>query len=321
MINLLITSVNWRSQILKDIKEGIKNIHKNNKIITVEMDSLASGIYFADANYMLPAYSDDNYLKELEKVCKQEGINYILPQTDRDCNFMASHKTIIESWGLTLLMPNDDVVTLLNDKFQAQAFFEKQGFLIPKSYPQDQWQTISNFPVIIKPRNDSGSAHVYIAHDQEELTALLKRVPEPVVEAYIDGVEYTVDGVTNADGSLIGLVPRKRLMVKAGISIKGVTVNHPDILALSKKITQCVKLKGFFCIQFIEHDDKLYLIEVNSRIGSGFVLSSQAGLDISAIFSAYEKKTNLTYPDGFFEENMYMMQYLCPVIKKQNELL
>ncbi|MBU0506838.1 MAG: ATP-grasp domain-containing protein [bacterium] len=321
MINLLITSINWRSQILKDFKEGLKKIHANNKIITVEMDSLSSGIYFADANYMLPAYTEENYLQELEKVCQTENINYILPQTDRDCNFMATHKSFIEAWGLTILMPDEDVVTLLNDKLKAQTFFEKQGFLIPKNYPIDQLQAITNYPVIIKPRKDSGSAHVYIAHDQEELTAFIKRVPHPVVEEYIDGVEYTVDGVTNEDGSLIGLVPRKRLMVKAGISIKGVTVNHPEIITLSKKIAQSVKLKGFFCIQFMERNDKLYLLEVNSRIGSGFVLSLQAGLDISDIFSAYDKKSNLIYPDGFFEENVYMMQYLCPVIKRQNELL
>ncbi len=319
MINLLMTSVNWRVEIIKLFVKAIKKINSNNKIITTDIKAAEAAIYFSDNYYIVPLYSDPEFCNFLEKLCRKEKISYIIPQTDRDCNYFSKKIELIESWGPIVLMPQPKNIEILNDKYKSQKFFESKGFLVPKQYNNYELDEINDFPLILKPRDDSGANLVFKINNLNELKSLITRIKNPLIEKFIEGSEYTIDGVGNLDGSLIGLVPRKRLKIKGGISVIGLTEYNEKLISLCKKICKYIKPKGFFCIQMIAKDGDYYLTDINPRIGSGIVLSIKAGLDIEKIFRAYENKININFKDNFFENELYMLNYLKPIYKKFND--
>ncbi len=313
------TSVNWRVEIVKAFRTSIKKINSNNEVITTDITPTASAIYFSDKNYIVPLYTNPEYWNFLEKLCKKEKISYIIPQTDRDCNYFSKKLKLIESWDSIVLIPSPKNVEILNDKYKCQKFFKSKGFLVPKQFNNLKLEEIDDFPIILKPRNDSGANLVFTVNNFSELKSLITRIKNPLIEKFIKGTEYTIDGVGNLDGSLIGLVLRKRLKVKGGISIIGVTEHNNEIINLCKKICKYIKPRGFFCIQMIEKDGDYYLIEINSRVGSGIILSIKAGLDLKKIFMAYENNKKIQFQDNFFENNLYMLNYLKPIYKKFND--
>lgn len=321
-MNFLITSVNWRAQIIQEIKKSIGEYKSS--IITTDIDPLAAGIYFSDKHYMVPRYDDKTYLVKLKQICIEEKINFIIPQTDRDCNYFAEHWDFINSWNLKnfqILMPNPETIKIVNDKLLCKKYFTNNGILTPLDYSEHENADKLIFPLIIKPRNDSGSKDVFIVKNNIELSYSISKITNPIIEEYISGIEYTVDGAANHDGSVIGLIPRKRITVKGGVSIKGVTEFDPALIQISQKVIRLIKTFGFFCIQFIKKNGNYYFIEFNPRMGSGIVLSINAGLDLFTIFNAYYKKEPIHFENDFFQEGIYMMQYLTPIFKFENELL
>lgn len=321
MVNLLMTSVNWRVEIVNLFRDSLQRLNRENRVITTDIDPLAAAIYFSDKHYMVPKYVDESYPAALKEICLAERINFIIPQTDRDCNYFADHKDIIESWGPKILMPSPDKVKTLNDKKLCQDFFREHNFLVPKTYSENEIDNIKQYPLLIKPRMNSGSANVRMARNRNELVSALKYVDCPIIEEFIEGEESTVDGAANLDHSIIGIVPRKRIMVKGGISVKGVTFYDKELIETAKKVARLIEPVGFFCMQFIKRDSKYYLIEINARIGTGLVLSAEAGLDISKIISAYSRKENIFFEDDFFRTDLYIMQYLKPYFRSSEQLL
>ncbi|MFP4497073.1 MAG: hypothetical protein ACLFQV_02580 [Vulcanimicrobiota bacterium] len=134
MINLLLTSVNWRAELVKIFRKKIKEICLDNKVVTTDIDPLAAGIYQSDNHYMVPLYVNPDYPRVLKEICKKERIDFIIPQTDRDCNYFAEHRQLIESWGVTVLMPDSQFINILNDKKKCQNFLSDHNILIPRNF-------------------------------------------------------------------------------------------------------------------------------------------------------------------------------------------
>jgi len=315
------TSVNWRAEIVRVFRDSIKGLDSKNRVITTDIDPLAAGIYFSDKHYMVPLYVEENYLDALKEICLAEKIAFIIPQTDRDCIYFSDHKDIIESWGPKILMPRPQKVKLLNDKKLCHEFLKEHNILIPRNYSEKEIDHIKVYPLIVKPRKDSGSANIRVVRDKNELASALKYVDCPVIEEFIEGEEFTIDGAANLDHSIIGIVPRKRIMVKGGISVKGITLYDKQLMETAKKVARLIEPVGFFCMQFIKRDNSYHLIEINTRIGSGLVLSIEAGLDIGRILSAYSRRESIFFPDDFFKAGLYMMQYLKPYFSNNEQLL
>ncbi len=320
-MNILVTSVNWRAQIVQEIKKSIQN--DKGRLITIDSDPLAAGIYFSDKHYRVPLYSNEQYIQKLYQICIQEKINYIIPQTDRDCNYFSQKMDLINSWNLKnfqILMSNQETIKIVTDKLLCKKIIMNNNILTPLDYT-DYNPDDCIFPLFIKPRADSGSKNAFIVNNKLDLSYSLSQISNPIIEEYISGTEYTVDGAANYDGSVIGLIPRKRISVKGGVSIKGVTVYEPELIHISKKIVQILRPFGFFCLQFIKKNEKYYFIEFNPRMGSGIVLSIYAGFNLNTIFRAYYDKEIIHLPNNFFKEEIYMIQYLKPIFKFENELL
>ncbi len=67
-----------------------------------------------------------------------------------------------------------------------------------------------------------------------ELEFFLRLRPDPVVQEYLDGPEFTIDVLCDFEGAPLSIVPRERVVIRAGVIDRGRTVNDPRLIALAE---------------------------------------------------------------------------------------
>ena len=157
---------------------------------------------------------------------------------------------------------------------------------------QPRWQAFSNlheaktfaqdveFPVIVRPSYVLSGAAMKVVWSQEELKKYVKEATDvspdhPVVisKFMLNSLEVDVDGVSNGKEVVIGAIVEH--IDSAGVHSGDAMMCIPPwrlsnktietINEYSKKIALTFNVKGPFNLQFLVHDDHVYVIELNIR--------------------------------------------------------
>ena len=101
-------------------------------------------------------------------------------------------------------------------------YLKEKGFPSPNTYLPKEIKSpdILTYPLVVKPKVGRGSRDIYNVNNGNELLFFSRYVNEPIIQEYLGGQEYTVDMLSNRQGEVLAIVPRKRLLSK-GVSIKG----------------------------------------------------------------------------------------------------
>ncbi len=157
---------------------------------------------------------------------------------------------------------------------------------------QPRWQAFTNlneaksfaqeveFPVIVRPSYVLSGAAMKVVWSQEELKTYVKEATDvspdhPVVisKFMLNSLEVDVDGVSNGKEVVIGAIVEH--IDSAGVHSGDAMMVIPPwrlsnktieiINEYSKKIALTFNVKGPFNLQFLVHDDHVYVIELNIR--------------------------------------------------------
>ena len=135
------------------------------------------------------------------------------------------------------------------------------------------------FPVLVRPSFVLGGRAMEIVYNEAQLAAYAESAPPILPEApllvdrYLRGLELEVDAVFDGDDVLIpGIFEHiERAGVHSGdsISVYPVQIIRPEmeerIAGITHAIAQELGIRGLINIQFVLHDEKLYIIEANPR--------------------------------------------------------
>jgi carbamoyl-phosphate synthase large subunit len=135
------------------------------------------------------------------------------------------------------------------------------------------------YPVLVRPSYVLGGQGMEITYGEEELRFYLKKAfakdsKNPVlIDKYLMGRELEVDAICDGEQVLIpGVMEHlERAGVHSGDSItlyptQNVSADiKKKILEYTKKLALEIGIRGMINIQFIEYQDRLYVIEVNPR--------------------------------------------------------
>jgi carbamoyl-phosphate synthase large subunit len=193
---------------------------------------------------------------------------------------LARAADVLDAAGLARWLPDAGAVRSCIDKWRFAQAIEAAGVAAPPTALGGADGVPG--PWIVKPRFGRGSRDVYTADTLAELEWALRRVPEPIVQTRLEGLEFTVDALVGRDGRLAGAVPRWRLETKAGISSKGRTFEDPALLGEVERLLAAIGLEGPANVQgFLRADDgTCAFVEVNPRFSGGLPLSLEAGADL-----------------------------------------
>lgn len=256
----------------------IKKLRKRKiRIVGIDCEPLSAGFTFCDKSYVVPKWSSPRFLKEILRICDIEKPKVIISGPEEELLLLSKNKELFEKKGVLVLTPEYETVRICADKFFTHEFFKKENIPVPEVYRNKR---DIKFPIIIKPRFGRGGVQVFKVCDKDELKFYLKKVKDPIFQEFIDGTEYTIDIFADLDGKPLSVVPRVRIQVESGISMKGKTVFNKEIMDYCREITEKLKLSGPSCIQCIKNKKTLKFIEINPRFGGGSILSIKADLTV-----------------------------------------
>ncbi len=244
---------------------------------------------------------DGGFGPYLQRLMGSSDLQYdaIIPASHHSIKVLSDNVGILKELGAkTLLSPAS--VDICLSKTSTNEFIDNLGFPVPAIRNGK-----TEYPVFIRPDDGAGSRSCHAAFTPVELAWYAGKAPNPFIQEYIDGDEYTVDIFSDFDANPICVVPRKRIEVRDGEVVKAVTVYDEDLIEQCKTIAKALGLVGMSCIQCIKRDGKYYFIEVNPRFGGGVTLSIHAGANIPLYLSRIMAGETLEYRKDW-REGVYM---------------
>lgn len=105
--------------------------------------------------------------------------------------------------------------------------------------------------------------------------------PTLMFQEYLPGAEYTVDVLSSAPGVFEAVVPRRRDVVRSGITFRAVVEEHQEIIETTKRIATELEMAGLFGFQFkLDPGGRPKLLECNPRVQGTMAASSAAGANV-----------------------------------------
>lgn len=285
---------------------------KGLRVIGTDCDPLAVGFRFCNKSYVVPRGDSPKFITKMLQICDIEKPDAIISGPEEELLALSKNKERFEKKGVCMLMPGYKTVALCADKLAMDAFFRKKGIPAPRVFRNQEKMM---FPLVIKPRFGRGGTDVYKIEHKRDLALLYKKVKNPILQEFVAGIEYTVDIFSDQNGQPLSIIPRIRLQVESGISIKGETVYDREIIEWCKKIAKELKLIGPSCIQCIKSKRGINFIEINNRFGGGSILSIKADPSIMTNLIKIIKGAKSIASKGF-KSGLVMFRYYSEVYNK-----
>jgi carbamoyl-phosphate synthase large subunit len=247
------------------------------KVIVASSEPLTPAGCFADAAVQVPLIKDDDYIGRLLEVCQEHDVGVILPLIDLDLERLAPHVDTFARVGTTVVCPSAPMVELCLDKVRFAQFCH-DNMLEHLPYHAISHLEPLSFPVFFKRRRGFGSIGSGICRSLDEAQALVRRDSSVVFQALVDAPEVSVDAYISHSGACVVCVPRSRDKVVAGEAYKTRTIPSGPSAELARRTIARLTdagLRGPLNVQIFDTNPAC-LIEVNTRLGSGSVLSNVA---------------------------------------------
>jgi len=283
--------------------------------IAADVNPLAPALYHADRYELVPRIEDGDYVAAVRDVVRKHDVKLVVPLTDLDQLVLARARDELDA---LVLLPDADIVERLADKYLAHVLFEERGIPSPPTWLPDTLPHDATFPLLVKARMGFGSRHIYRAADRAELDFFLRYTPvESIVQACMQGEEFSVDVFCGLEGQCLNAIPRT--MSKGGESIKGMTIRDEALIELGRDVSEKLRLVGPANVQcFRESDGSHYLTDINPRFGGGFPLPLAAGGRYPELALALARGERPKPRLGEFEEGIVMTRFFSDLSLTRN---
>lgn len=308
-MNVLLTSVGRRAYIVKYFKEILG---ESGKVHVCNSDNKSIAFKYADKKVISPLIYDNNYIDFLLSYCKNNKIDILISLFDIDLLVLAKNKVLFENIGTKVIVSDQKIIEICNDKWLTNQFLCENGFNTPKTYLniQDVKDKIRlgeiNYPIVVKPRFGCGSISISIAYDEEDLNYLTKKINKEIdktylkfessvtnmkviYQEYLNGQEYGVDIINDLDGNTRNVIIRKKIAMRSGETDIAEIVHDEHIYNELMKLGKCTRhIANMDCDVFIANN-KLYILEMNARFGGGYPFSHLAGCNLPYAITRWVK--------------------------------
>ncbi len=250
------------------------------RIVATDRGALAAGFALADAHFVTRHLSEPQAFADTLERLEREGVRLILPTCRSDSSAYAAQAGLLRSRGLLFVGSDAEIVELCDDKAALKA---RIGAAFPVAAEVSVGaEGPAAYPCFVKPRRGSGGQGAALCRSPADWRAHIARFPEErIVEAYIPGREYSVDLFSDFKAAPLAAVVRVRIAAWEGVSTKIAVIQDPEIEAMALRLAAFLGLKGASCLQFRrDWDGRLFVQEVNARLGGSSIASALAGVDM-----------------------------------------
>lgn len=292
------------------IKMLKKNGERKIRIVGADINDLNAGRYLADSFYKIPRAEEPDFVDRLMEICKKEKVDILIPLVTRELPLLSRFADEFEDNGTTVMISKHRAIAIANDKGKLFKYLERAGIRVPRYGVAESAKDVEGiakslgYPekkVVVKPAVSNGSRGLRVLDaNVDEFSVLInekptnlritlerfieiinrKKIPEYVVMEYLPGIEYSCDMLVKRGRSLI-TIPRRRDIIKEGISFAGRIEENKEISTYAEKISDRLGLDYNINMQFkIGEDGKAYIIEVNPRVSGTIIMNIGAGINL-----------------------------------------
>jgi carbamoyl-phosphate synthase large subunit len=310
-MNILITSAGQRVSLVRAFNNELKKIFPNGKVMTTDMiPELSAACHVSDHFFRTSPVTKQNYISELLQVCKDNNISMVVPTIDTELKPLSMNRSKFWDDNIAVIVSEWEFVKMCSDKRKSNYFFQSKNIRVPKVYDKQS----PEFPIFIKPYDGSRSIDTFLIKESRELTPYHFANKKLLFMEYIDRSDYdefTVDMYYAKDNSLKCIVPRKRVAVRSGEVLKGLTCKNLIIAFLKDRLKYIKGAVGCLTLQLFynQKEDDIVGIEINPRFGGGYPLSYRAGANYPKwLIKEYLLKEEIEYFEDW-ESNLLMLRY------------
>lgn len=251
------------------------------RIFGTDMSQHAAGRHLADHfETMAPASDKTAYYADLRAVTERWEIDLLIPTVQEELVLIPD---VVQSLSACVFISQTAALSVGNDKREMYAWAERQ---VPDLVPR--WQTADK-PLdfiadsyFLKPAFGRGGRGVRTVGTEEasRLKDELERPDEWLLMEYLPGKEWTVDSYRDRTGRCRFVIPRERLVMDGGISVKGRTVRCQPLIDSTTQLIHALKVVGHTFVQWKAGTDGVpHFVEINLRLSGGLLITAAAGGD------------------------------------------
>ena len=290
------------------LRKNSDNVHV--RIIGVDIKEDVVGKYWVEGFYRVPPPEDIGYIRAINKICKSESIDVLLPQTTRET---AKLSKTYEQVDCKVAVAKSSAIEKANNKFTLVKLCQKIGIPAPESClvsSADELEDAARdlgYPknsVVVKPPISFGSRGFRVLREESswdvkrflsekpntteislgELLSILSRgkkmdFPELMISEFLPGNEYSVDAFIGKKVSVA--IPRLRKQIVNGISFRTSLEYRKDIMENTLKLATELGLRYAFGLQFKQDSRGISkILECNPRVQGTMAASIFSGINV-----------------------------------------
>ncbi len=150
----------------------IRQFSKSNKVVGCDIYPLHWHFEskLCNKTYQVPLATDDNYIKVLLEICRNEDIDFIVPLTDLEIDILNQNRLLFAKNKVTLCMPSEKTLKIARDKLALYNFFKDDAKVsVIKTVDKIQKTDEISFPMIAKPYNGRSSQGLFTIQNQKDI--------------------------------------------------------------------------------------------------------------------------------------------------------
>jgi len=319
-ISVLVTAASRRVPLVRAFRSAVEKFGKG-RVITTDINPLSPALYFGHKHHIVPLTTDRYYIPIIESICDVEDVNLIIPTIDDELPIFGRVRQQFANLGIHVAIASERTAEICNDKYETWRFCQENGINAPETRLGSNVDVRHlRYPVIVKPRFGRGSVNVFTVQNPTQLELFLNYVSDPVVQDFVEGTEFTVDVLSDFNGRVLSAVPRERLVIRAGVSDKGVTRKNVTVMDFAVDVAERLQTIGAANIQCKWDGSQVTLIEVNPRFSGGIPLTMAAGANFASWLVQMASGVKVRSQLGKFQDGLAMMSFEESIFARESDL-
>lgn len=269
------TATAWH--IAKTIKLHMPNAYEVH-ICDCNRQELIPAVKYADFFYQMPMIVAEDYRSAMYRILKEKQIDIIVPLIDMDLKLFASDSDSLKRLGVRSSAPCKKTFEALSDKAKLPDSLERLG--IPALSLYTQKETVPENRYLLKPRIGFGSRGTRVIWGKD---IQLTDISDCIIQEYVQPVDdiYEITAEVYQYANEIRVFMRSRIEVKEGVCTKMQPTYEKQIEEEIKKLVDAFEMPIASNIQFLLHEGKWRMNDVNLRLGAGTALSTACGFQLT----------------------------------------
>ena len=273
-----------------------------------------------------PVLQPSQYVDFLENYLTRHRHQVLMPMEEDTLLLLAQHR---ERFARLTRLPSATYENLLfaRDKLKVLRRAEALEIPTPKTYEISSIDDIAaltgqlQYPVVVKPRVGSGSAHRYYVSEPSQLSPILERLFHsghlPLVQERLpaDGVGIGASFLLDQEHRIRASFIHRRIReypVEGGPSTLRESIIHDQVRHDGARLAQNLHLTGVTMVEFKvdSRDGKAKLLEVNPRFWGSLALAINSGVNFPYLLALVALE--LDFPPVFDYRLGHLCRWLLP---------